>query len=95
MQTEGHERRRSVPPGFHPAAAASQRQREGAGGLVRASPHGPAEAKAGRGGSFEKLQGASSGPEGQHGASERRRTETGGAEIQSRGEDRSLGGRKG
>lgn len=69
--------------GFCQAAAASQRQHEDAGGLVRASAHGPAQEKAGRRGSFEKEQGAGEGTEGQPGAPPRGFTETGAPKILS------------
>lgn len=91
LQAQGHERRQPVPPGVRQTAAAAQRQREGAGGLVRAPPHGPAEEKADRGGGLEKEQGADGGLEGQAGAPERGHTETGGAESLSGAEDQSDG----
>lgn len=84
-----------MPPGLRQAAAEAQREREGAGGLVRASPHGPAEEEAGWGGGPEKEQGTGDGPEGHIGAPEREHKDTGGAEILFRTEDRSYGGREG
>lgn len=78
-------------PGFCQTAAAAQRQREGTGGLLRASAHGSAEEKADWRGRLTKEQGAGDGPEGQPGAPERGHTETGGAESLSGAEDHSDG----
>lgn len=81
--------------GFHQAAAEAQRQRDGTGGLVRASHGGPAEKKAGCGGVTEKLQGAGEGPESQPGSSKRRHTQTGGTKILSGETDHPYGDREG
>lgn len=84
-----------MPAGIGQAAAAAQRQREGAGGLVRASAHGSAEEKAGWGGRLEKEQGAGYGSESQAGAPERGYTETRGAESLPGAEGDSDGEREG
>lgn len=80
LQAPGYERRQPVPPSFCPTAASAQRQREGAGGLVRAANDGPAEEEADWGGCPEKEQGAGRGPKGQTGAPKRGLAETGVAE---------------
>lgn len=76
-----------MPAVFCQTAAAAQRQREGTGGLVRASAHGPAEEEADWGGRLENNQGTGDRPEGQAGAPERGLTETGGAEVLPGAED--------
>lgn len=69
-----------MPPGFHPAAASTQRLHGGTGWLVRASARGPTEETADGGGGSEEDQEAGGGPEGPRGTIESGATEIGGAE---------------
>lgn len=80
--------------GFRQITAAAQQQCERAGGLVRASDHGPAKEEADGRGGFEKMQGASKGHEDQPRATERGHPETGAAKILSAAEAHSDGKRE-